>query len=94
MSEATTEDMEPQRPVGYLELLRGNRDFRQIWLGQVISQMGDWFDTIALYSIVLRLTGSGRAVGLVLVARFLPTVFVGSLSGVIADRFRDRKSVV
>lgn len=94
MGEAITEGMEPQRPVGYLELLRSNRDFRQIWLGQVISQMGDWFDTIALYSIVLRLTGSGRAVGLVLVARFLPTVFVGSLSGVIADRFSRRAIMI
>jgi MFS family permease len=94
LGEAITEGMEPQRPVGYLELLRSNRDFRQIWLGQVISQMGDWFDTIALYSIVLRLTGSGRAVGLVLVARFLPTVFVGSLSGVIADRFSRRAIMI
>jgi MFS family permease len=89
-----TESIEPARPVGYLELLRRNRDFRQVWLGQVISQMGDWFDTIALYSIVLRLTGSGRAVGLVLVARFLPTVFVGSLSGVIADRFSRRTIMI
>src|SRR4051794_39724680 len=88
------EGMETARPVGYLELLRRNRDFRQVWLGQVISQMGDWFDTIALYSIVLRLTGSGRAVGLVLVARFLPTVFVGSLSGVIADRFSRRTIMI
>lgn len=94
LSEAITEGMEPKRPVGYLELLRRNRDFRQIWLGQVISQMGDWFDTIALYSIVLRLTGSGRAVGLVLVARFLPTVFVGSLSGVVADRFSRRTIMI
>ncbi|HEY0544836.1 MAG TPA: MFS transporter [Pyrinomonadaceae bacterium] len=89
-----SESVETARPVGYLELLRRNRDFRQIWLGQVISQMGDWFDTIALYSIVLRLTGSGRAVGLVLVARFLPTVFVGSLSGVIADRFSRRTIMI
>lgn len=88
-----TESAKSVRAVGYLELLRRNRDFRQIWLGQVISQLGDWFDTIALYSIVLRLTGSGRAVGLVLVARFLPTVFVGSLSGVVADRF-SRKTIM
>lgn len=53
--------------IGYVELLRGNRDFRQLWLGQIVSQLGDWFDTIAVYTIVLNLTGSGRAVGLVLV---------------------------
>ena len=43
--------------VGYIDLLRRNRSFRQLWLGQVVSQMGDWFDTIALYTIILKLTG-------------------------------------
>ncbi len=89
-----TENTGPERPVGYLELLRRNRNFRQLWLGQVVSQMGDWFNTIALYSIVLNLTGSGRAIGLVLVARFLPTVVVGPLSGVIADRFSRRTIMI
>ena len=42
-------------PVGYIDLLRRNRTFRQLWLGQVVSQMGDWFDTIALYTIILNL---------------------------------------
>ena len=56
--------------------------------------MGDWFDTIALYTIVLNLTGSGRAVGLVLVARFVPSFILGSLSGVVADRFRRRSIMI
>ena len=73
------------RSAGYVELLRRNRDFRLLWLGQVVSQLGDWFDTIALFTLVLRLTGSGRAVGLVLVARFLPSVVLGPLSGVFAS---------
>jgi Arabinose efflux permease len=93
-SQAINENLMPERPIGYIELLRGNKDFRQLWLGQVVSQMGDWFNTIALYSIVLKLTGSGRAVGLVLVARFLPTVVVGPLSGVIADRFSRRTIMI
>jgi MFS family permease len=83
-----------QARTGYVDLLRRNRDFRQLWLGQVVSQMGDWFDTIALYTIVLNLTGSGRAVGLVLVARFLPSVVVGPASGVIADRFSRRSIMI
>jgi Na+/melibiose symporter-like transporter len=82
------------RPAGYLELLRKNRSFRQLWLGQVVSQLGDWLDTIALYTIVLRLTGSGRAVGLVLVARFVPQFVMGSLSGVVADRFNRRTVMI
>lgn len=80
--------------VGYVALLRGNRNFRQLWLGQVVSQLGDWFDTLALFTLVLKLTGSGRAVGLVLVARFLPSVVLGPLSGVVADRFSRRTTMI
>ncbi len=80
--------------VGYIELLRNNRSFRQLWLGQVVSQMGDWFDTIALYTIILNLTGSGRDVGLLLVARFVPSFLFGPLSGVVADRFSRQKIMI
>src|SRR5829696_6692511 len=80
--------------VGYIDLLRRNRSFRQLWLGQVVSQMGDWFDTIALYTIILKLTGSGRDVGLLLVARFVPSFFFGPISGVIADRFSRRRIMI
>nr|MDQ3824046.1 MFS transporter [Actinomycetota bacterium] len=75
------------------ELLRRNREFRLLWLGQVVSQLGDWFNTIAVMTLVLRLTGSGRAVGLIFVTRFLPSVFAGPLAGVVADRF-NRRSVM
>jgi MFS family permease len=80
--------------VGYMELLRRNRGFRLLWLGQVVSQLGDWFDTIAVLTIVQHLTGSGRAVGLIFVMRFLPSVVVSPLSGVIADRFNRRKIMI
>src|SRR5258705_3417122 len=80
--------------VGYVELLKKNRSFRQLWLGQVVSQMGDWFDTIALYTIILQLTGSGRDIGLLLVARFLPSFLFGPLSGVLADRFSRRSIMI
>jgi MFS family permease len=80
--------------VGYIDLLRRNRSFRQLWLGQVVSQMGDWFDTIALYTIILRLTGSGRNVGLLLVARFVPSFLFGPISGVVADRFSRQRIMI
>ena len=80
--------------VGYIDLLRRNRSFRQLWLGQVVSQMGDWFNTIALYTIILQLTGSGRDVGLLLVARFVPSFLFGPISGVVADRFSRRTIMI
>jgi predicted MFS family arabinose efflux permease len=80
--------------VGYIDLLRRNRSFRLLWLGQVVSQMGDWFNTIALYTIILKLTGSGRDVGLLLVARFVPSFLFGPMSGVLADRFSRQRIMI
>lgn len=96
MAESIVENKNPPtyKPVGYIDLLRRNRAFRQLWLGQVVSQMGDWFDTIALYTIILNLTGSGRDVGLLLVARFLPSFLFGPLSGVVADRFSRQRIMI
>ncbi|MCA1577705.1 MAG: MFS transporter [Acidobacteria bacterium] len=96
MPEQTVEAKSPQNyePVGYIDLLRRNRAFRQLWLGQVVSQLGDWFNTIALYTIILNLTGSGRDVGLLLVARFLPSFLFGPLSGVVADRFSRQRIMI
>lgn len=96
MPEPTVEKKSPPtyEPVGYIDLLRRNRAFRQLWLGQVVSQMGDWFDTIALYTIILNLTGSGRDVGLLLVARFVPSFLFGPLSGVVADRFSRQRIMI
>lgn len=82
------------RAGGYIDLLRRNRSFRQLWLGQVVSQLGDWFDTIALYTIILNLTGSGADVGLLLVARFVPSFLCGPISGVVADRFSRRTIMI
>lgn len=59
-----------------------------------MSQLGDWFNTIALYTIILNLTGSGRDIGLLLVARFLPSFIFGSFSGVVADRFSRRSIMI
>jgi MFS family permease len=81
------------RPIGYLELLRRNRNFRRLWLGQVVSQLGDWLDYVALLTLLLQLTGSGTVVAGMLVARFLPTFFVGPMAGVVVDRL-DRKRIM
>ncbi|HSS18785.1 MAG TPA: MFS transporter [Pyrinomonadaceae bacterium] len=94
MAETVAKPLEPTRSAGYIELLKNNRSFRQIWLGQVVSQMGDWFNTIALYTIIQNLTDSKRAIGLLLVTRFVPSFVFGPLSGVIADRFSRRSIMI
>ena len=80
-------------PIGYVALLRRNRNFRRLWLGQVVSQLGDWLDYVALLTLLLRLTGSGTVVAAMLVARFLPTFFMSPVSGVVVDRL-NRKHVM
>lgn len=77
----------------YLDLLRRNRDFRNLWLGSVISQLGDWFNVIASAEIITRITGSGLALSGLFLARFLPQFVLGPFAGVLADRF-DRKRLM
>ena len=78
---------------GYIALLRENRGFARLWTGQVVSQTGDWFNSVALFTLLLNLTGSGEAVAYVLILKLLPAFFVGPLAGVVADRF-NRKAIM
>ena len=71
----------------YLRLLRQNRNYRVFWLSGAISQAGDWFNYIALFVLLTRLTGSGEAVSWYLIAKFIPTTLLGPVAGVVADRF-------
>ncbi len=78
----------------YVELLRRRPAFRNLWLGACVSLAGDWFSLIALYTLLQEYTGSGEAIGLMLAARWLPAVFFGPITGVVADRFSRRKIMV
>ena len=79
--------------MGYLQLLRHNHDFRNLFVGQLVSQTGDWFNSVALFTLLLSLTGSGEAVGYILIIKLLPSFFAGPLAGVVADRF-NRKTIM
>jgi MFS family permease len=60
-------------------------------IGQVVSLSGTWMQSIAQAWLVLRLTGSGTALGLVVALQFLPVLLFGPFGGVIADRFPKRR---
>ena len=62
-----------------------------MWLAQVVSQLGDWFSSIALYTLILTLTGSAEKVGLFVGAQFLPAAPAGYWTGPLTDRFGRRK---
>ncbi len=77
----------------YLKLLR-NRSFGALWVGQVVSQSGDAIFDVALLWLVLVTTGSTALVGLTQAAVLLPSVIVGPLAGVYADRLNRRNLMI
>ncbi|MBZ2186486.1 MAG: MFS transporter [Bryobacter sp.] len=78
----------------YARLLRGNPNVRRLWLAQVISEMGDWFYAVAIYSLLLELTGSARSVALATVAMVFPQVLISPMAGVINDRLPRRQVMI
>ena len=78
----------PKRGLGeYRTFLKENTDFRNLWYGQTVSLLGDWFDSVALYALILdRSTSSSALAGLV-IAQLLPGAFAAPFAGVLADRF-------
>jgi MFS family permease len=81
------------RKVVYWDLLRTNRNFRAVWLAQVVSEFGDWFNLIASASLVAMLTGSEIALGGLLMVRMLAPFLVSPIGGVLADRC-SRKTIM
>src|SRR3954469_1215762 len=78
----------------YLKLLRKNRNFRLLWLAQVISETGDWFYSLAVYNLLLELTHNrAQSVGLAVVLQVLPHTFAAPTAGVINDRV-SRKAIM
>jgi MFS family permease len=93
--------MEPEPELGapsisfasYARLLGGNRNFRRLWMAQIVSEIGDWFYTLSIYTLLLQLTGHASSVALALVLQVLPQTLVGPTAGVVNDRLR-RKQVM
>jgi MFS family permease len=77
----------------YARLLRENRNFRLLWIAQVVSEIGDWLYAVAIYSLILEVTGSAQAVALAFVLQVLPQFFVSPAAGVLNDRL-SRKQVM
>lgn len=77
----------------FFDLLRGNRNYRYTWLGQIVSEIGDHFNSIAVLSLALHLTNSKSAVGAVMIARVLPAILAGPVAGIVLDRM-DRRRVM
>jgi len=67
-----------------------NRNYRLFFLGQIISNTGNWLTNVALTLLVLKITGSGLAVGVLSACQFGPILFLSAFGGAIADRYDKR----
>ncbi len=79
---------------GFAALLKSNRNYRYTWMGQVVSEVGDHFNTIAVFSLILAQTNSGLAVAGVMLSRAIPMLLAGPLAGVSLDRFDRRQLMI
>ena len=96
----TLMDPEPEHPINaisfasYAGLIRRNANFRRLWCAQIVSEIGDWFYTLAIYTLLLQLTGQASSVALALVLQVLPQTFVGPTAGVVNDRISRKKVMI
>lgn len=78
----------------YVQLVRDNRPFRRLWLADLTSLFGDWFNTIALYTAVDQLLGTSQAVGWVVVAKTLPVLLISPIAGPLVDSLPRRRLMI
>ncbi len=78
----------------YGRLLRQNRNYRLLWAAQMVSEIGDWLYAVAIYSLLLELTGKASSVATAVVLQVLPQVFIAPVAGVVNDRFSRRRVMI
>ena len=79
----------------YMQLLRDNRPFRRLWIGQVISELGNWFNFIAGLGLVRAVTGAQpEATAIMLVLRMAPFALFAPFAGACVDRWSRRRVMI
>lgn len=79
--------------IGYWELITSNSKFRRLWLASVISMLGEWFNTIALFLLIFKYTDSEFLLGILFTVRMLCFALLQPISGLLADRL-NRKHIM
>ena len=79
----------------YTQLLRRNRSFRRLWVGQVISELGNWFNFIAALGLVRVVSHAAPEVTtIVLITRLVPFTLFAPLAGAFVDRWSRRTVMI
>jgi MFS family permease len=71
-----------------------HRNFRLFFAGQLVSQTGTWLSMVTQTLLVLKLTDSGVALGLLMAFQFGPMLLLGAWAGAVADRSDKRKMLI
>lgn len=78
----------------YARLVRTNRNFRLMWVAQIVSEMGDWFYSVAIFAFLLQTKGTAQSVAFAFVLQVLPQCFAAPMAGVINDRLSRKKVMI
>jgi MFS family permease len=78
----------------FSDLLRRNRNYRFTWMGQIVSEVGDHFNNVAVLSLAIADTHSGAVISGIMLSRAIPAVAAGPLAGVLLDRFDRRRIMI
>lgn len=78
----------------YINLITENRNYRRLWLSQVVSNFGDWFGILAVYALITRYSDSEFLLGLIIVVKMLSLAAFSPLAGYITDRFNRRRIMI
>jgi MFS family permease len=79
----------------YMQLLRRNQSFRRLWIGQVISELGNWFNFIAALGLVRVVSNAAPEVTtLILICRQVPLTLFSPLAGAFVDRWSRRMVMI
>ena len=78
----------------YVRLLRTNANFRRLWFAQIVSEIGDWMYTVAIYAQLLRLTGLASSISFAFILQVLPQALVSPMAGVLNDRVSRRRLMI
>ena len=80
--------------LSFRELLQSNRNYRYTWMGQVVSEIGDHFNNVAVFSLALANTGSGMVVTGIMLSRAVPVILAGPMAGVVLDRLDRKRTMI
>lgn len=78
----------------YINLVSSNQHYRRLWLSQVVSNFGDWFNILAVYALITKYSDSEFLLGLIIVVKMMSLASFSPFAGYLTDRFNRRRIMI